>query len=397
MNMNFDLAPNRRGTNSVKWDAVAREFGMVPGEDILPLWVADMDFFCAPELLDAVRGAFAPGALGYRSLAPGFYDAIVGWMRTRHGLAVDPAWILPLPGVIAGLSSAVACFTEAGDGVIVQPPIYPPFVQVARSLGRTVLENRLIEQDDGGVLRYAIDFDQLRALAARPDAKMMVLCSPHNPIGRVWSREELTEICQICAENGVYLVSDEIHSDIMLDGARFTPTLAAAHGRSRICQLGSPSKSFNTAGTHAAYMIVPDADERAKLRAYWGMLRFPTESFMAGEVITAAYGPAGYYADELCAYLTENMNFFTAYLRQGLPGIRLAQPQATYLLWADFRGCGVPADQVHRLLCDRARVALDPGEWFDAGCQGYTRINVAMPRAMLAEASRRIVQAVKGQ
>ncbi len=401
MKMNFDLAPNRRGTDSAKWDGVAAEFGMTPGEDILPLWVADMDFYCAPEILDAVQSAVSSGTLGYRMLSPKFHDAVADWMQKRHGVTVCPDSVLPVPTVVAGITAAVSVFTEPGDGVIVQPPIYPPFVGVARDLGRTVLENRLIEHDHGGDLSYEIDFDGLRALAARPDAKMMILCSPHNPIGRIFTREELEQIRAICAENGVYLVSDEIHSDLILDGNRFLPTLAAAGACpgecSRICQISSPSKTFNTAGAHAAFMIVPSADEREQLRAYWKKLHFPSVSFVAAEVVSAAYGPASYYADELCAYLSENMRYMIDTLRAAFPGIRLTHPKATYLLWVDVRSCGIPADEVMPLLCNTARVAPDPGDWFGENYRGYIRLNVAMPRAWLKEAAERIIRCISAR
>ncbi len=396
MRMNFDVAPNRWDTDCVKWDGTASTFGMKPGRDILPMWVADMDFSCAPEILEAVASAFRPGALGYRNLSPKFTEAIVGWMEKRHGLTVRPEWILPLPGVVSGISAVLAEFTEAGDEVILQTPVYTPFYDVPRNMGRVIVENPLIEREENGVIRYEMDFDQLREVAARPQAKVMVLCSPHNPIGRLHTEEEIRRVAEICAENGVYLISDEIHSDIMLNGAKFVPALKATENRTRICQLGSPSKSFNTAGTHSAYMIVPDEGERAKIRAFWNALHIPTESFMSAEVVAAAYGPAGYYADDLCEYITGNMNFMTEYLLREIPGVRVAKPDATYLLWADFSHCGVKAEEVMRVMCDKARVAPDPGEWFGEGYKGYLRINVAMPRHMLEEAAKRMAEAMRG-
>jgi len=394
MRMNFDRAPDRRGTDCVKWDGTPAVFGMEPGDDILPLWVADMDFFCAPEILDAVSAAIRPGVLGYRNLSPKFTDAIVGWMKKRHGLTVQPEWILPLPGVVSGISAVLAEFTEAGDEVILQTPVYSPFYDVPREMGRVIVENPLIEHEEGGVLTYEMDFEHLRQVAARPRAKVMVLCSPHNPVGRLHTAEEIRRVAEICAENGVYLISDEIHSDIILNGKSFVPALKASENRTRICQLGSPSKSFNTAGSHAAYMIVPDDGEREKLRHFWGAMHIPTESFVAAEVVSAAYGPAGYYADELCEYVTENMRYLTEYLLEHVPGIRVAKPDATYLLWADFSHCGVRAEDVVRVMCDRARVAPDPGEWFGERCRGYLRINVAMPRHMIREAAERMVKAI---
>lgn len=397
MKMNFDLAPNRHGTDSVKWDTMTKEFNMAPGDDILPMWVADMDFFCAPEVLDAIRSAIAPGVLGYRALSSRFSDAVVGWMQKRHSLTVSADIVHPIPGVIPGISAAIACFTKPGDGIIIQPPVYPPFWSVTRDMERKILANNLIEREIDGILHYDMDFDNLRELAARPDARMMILCSPHNPLGRVWSREELIEVCRICAENDVYLVSDEIHADVMLGDAHFTPILSAAKDcgiTSRICQLGSTSKSFNTAGTHAAYMLVPDADEHAAMAHFFSAMHIPTESFVSAEVIATAYGPASYYPDELCAYLTGNMDYFVGRLLREIPGIRVTAPKGTYLLWADFRECGFAAEKVMRLLCDEARVAPDPGEWFAADRVGCLRINVAMPRAMLEEAADRIIRTV---
>lgn len=395
MKMNFDLSPSRLGTDSVKWDCTASEFRLTPGEDLIPMWVADMDFFCAPEILDAVKHATAPGVLGYRTLASRFDEAVIHWMQSRHGLSVSADEILPSPGVVAGISAAISVFTEPGDGVIVQPPIYPPFVGVPKGMGRVIRENKLIERYCDGVLSYDIDFEDLRRLAAEPRTKMMILCSPHNPTGRVYTPDELRKICTICAENDVYLISDEIHSDIMLKGNKFTPILSVAPCTDRVLQLCSPSKSFNTAGTHSAYMIVKNPEEREKLSGFWGSMHIPTSSFVSADVVEAAYGPAAYYVDELCSYLDGNMAFIRKYLQKNLPGIRLASPDSTYLLWADFRACGIPADQIFHRLCEAARVVPDPGEWFGEDYLGYMRINIATPRAVLEEAAQRIVCAMK--
>lgn len=395
MPFNFDLAPQRRGTNCSKWDDVAASLGIAPGDDLLPLSVADMDFFCAPEILDAVRGAIAPGALGYRHFSPRFGQAVAGWMQRRHGLTVQPEAVISLPGVVPGIAAAIAAFTQPGDGVIVQIPAYPPFMNVTRDMGRTLRENRLIEHEQDGVLTYEIDFDQLRALAAEPNTRLMVLCSPHNPTGRCYSREEIAQISAICAEHDVFLVSDEIHSDLVRRGVRFVPALAVTGENTRVCQLGSPSKSFNTAGTHAAYMIIPDPEARAAVRRVFSSMHLPTSSFVSEEVVTTAYGPAAYYPDELCAYLDGNIAFFTETMHAALPGIRMTHPDGTYLVWADFRGCGVPADRIYRLLCEKARVIPTPGDSFDPQATGYLRINLAMPRAMLKEATTRIIKAIR--
>lgn len=392
MKINFDIPAPRRGTDCEKWDGMVRNFGeAAAGDDVIPLWVADMDFLCAPEILSAVRSSLDSGALGYRTLPASFFEAISGWMKKRHDLDVPTEQILPVPGVVSGISAILGAVTQPGDGVIIQTPVYTPFYNVPRNLGRRLMENPLIESEKEGILRYEMDFEHLAALCADPSAKAMILCSPHNPLGRLWTKEELRRVADICAANGVFLISDEIHSDIILGGKAFTPILHAAAQKKGIAQLCSPSKSFNTAGMHAAYMIVPDGEDRAQIRAYRRTLHDPDVSFMANEVICAAYNEAEYYADELCAYITGNMEFLTEYLQKHLPRIRLTKPEATYLLWTDLSAYGIEGDALMDRMLRVGRIAPDPGVWFGEKCTGCLRINVAAPRAMIEEAARRIV------
>lgn len=396
MPFDFDRAPRRIGTDSIKWDA-AEAFGVAPGEDLIPMWIADMDFYAAPEVLEAINGATAPGLVGYRRMGERFYDGIVGWMKKRHDVDLSPDAILPIPGVIPGISAAIAAFTAPGDGVIIQPPVYPPFFGTPRGMGRVVLENRLIECEADGILSYRVDFDGLRALAARPEAKLMILCSPHNPLGRVWTAEELATVCRICAENGVFLVCDEIHADITFGKTPFTPILRAAAeaGLTRgFIALGSPSKSFNVAGTHTAYLIAPDAGDRAALRNFFESMHLPESSYVSADVIAAAYGKAAYYPDELAAYIRDNMAA-AAELLATVPGLRMTAPEATYLLWADLRNCGIPPEKVVHLLAEQGRVIVNEGAEFAPDRVGCVRINVGAPRAMMLEGIRRIVDTLR--
>lgn len=397
MRFDFDEPTCRLRTNSVKWDETPRVFNIPAGDDIIPMWVADTDFRCPPEVLEAVHGSFDAGMIAYKYLSPAFAEAVAGWMLRRHGLEIDPEWVLPLPSVVSGISAAMCALTEPGDEVIIQTPVYGPFMSVPSNCGRVVLDNKLIERcGDGRTLRYDIDFEGLEELAARPRAKMMVLCSPHNPVGRIFTPDELARIIDICRRNGVFLVSDEIHADVIISD-RFTPILSVA-GESRaaggslrgICQICSPSKSFNTPGSHAAYMIVPDRDERRRIDEFWDALHIPNCSFICEEVVSAAYNRAEYYVDELCEYIAGNVAYMTDFIKTALPAARVADTQATYLMWADLRGCGIPDREIVRVLCEKARVALQPGEWFHRDYKGYVRINVAAPRARLEEAARRI-------
>ncbi len=395
MPFDFDRAPQRIGTDSIKWDAAAA-YGVAPGDDLIPMWIADMDFYAAPEVLAAINGATDPGLVGYRRMGERFFTGVAGWMQTRHDVAVETDAILPIPGVIPGISAAIAAFTAPGDGVIIQPPVYPPFFGTPRGMGRVVLENRLIEREEGGILSYAVDFDGLRALAARPEARLMILCSPHNPLGRVWTADELREICRICAENGVFLVCDEIHADITFGATPFTPILRAAAevGMTRgYIALGSPSKSFNVAGTHTAYMIAPDAGDRAGLRNFFSSMHLPESSYVSADVIAAAYGKAAYYPDELAVYIRGNMAAVSEVLR-AIPGIRLSAPGATYLLWADLRNCGVAPEAVVHTIAEKGRVLVNAGEEFAPDRVGCVRINVGAPRAMVVEGARRMVAAL---
>ncbi len=391
--MNFDYFANRCGTNSLKWDKVPGDLPVCTDKEAIPVWIADMDFMCAPEIMDAVKRATECCVLGYKYISDDFSEAVVHWMDRRHGLSVKKEWIMPLPSVVSGISSAVSMLTSPGDEVIVQPPVYSPFFEVTEKCGRTVLENHLIERsDDGKTLTYEIDFENLEALAARPNAKMMILCSPHNPVGKTFTDDELTRVVNICKNNGVFLVSDEIHSDIIFGGNKFTPILSITGDSTGVCQLCSTSKSFNTAGTHTAYMIIPDAHERSRIAEFWQSLHLPDSSFVSAEVISAAYNQAEYYVDELCAYIEDNTKFMREYLIENIPGVRVASPTSTYLLWVDLRNCGVPAEDILPALF-REGVIPNPGEWFHKDYLGYVRINLAAPRAVIEEAAHRIKNA----
>lgn len=390
--MDFNQLAQRIGTHSYKWDKVPGDMPVCTDKERLPVWVADMDFVCAPEILEAVSRATECGVLGYKYNSDDFFDAVIGWMYRRHGLAVDREWIVPIPGVVSGISSVMAMLTEQGDEIIIQPPVYPAFFGVTEGCGRVVLENRLIERcDDGVTLTYDIDFDNLESLAARPTAKMMILCSPHNPIGRTFTEDELSRIVKICRDNNVFLVSDEIHSDIVFADGKFTPILSLTGNSAGVCQLSSPSKSFNTAGTSTAYMIIPDKAARERVSRFWNALHLPDSSYVSTEVISAAYNDAEYYVDELCEYIEDNTKFMMEYLISNIEGVRVTNPNSTYLMWVDMSKCKIPAEDVVSALC-RNGVITNPGESFHKDYHGYVRINLASPRSLLEKVAERIKQ-----
>ena len=392
----FDEVLDRRGTNSVKWDFVA-EHGR--DADCLPLWVADMDFRTPPCVRDALRHMVDGWVLGYSEVkreGP-YFTALRDWFATRHGWEVQPDWLVKTPGVVFALAMAVQAFTQPGDGVIIQPPVYYPFFGVIRDNGREVMENplRLVENADGG-LRYEMDFEGLERLAARPDVTMMILCSPHNPVGRVWTREELERVGQICERHGVLVASDEIHCDFAFDEHPHTPFLIACPqlaDRAIVCT--AASKSFNIAGLQTSNIFIPNAELRARFKERIHMTGHD-ECNAAGLVATqAAYAHGAPWLDACRAYMRANLDFLRDYLRRELPALRLVEPQGTYFAWIDCSGLGLSDEELEHLVSRQAKLWLDAGSIFGKGSGQFERVVLACPRATLEQALDRLATAVR--
>lgn len=396
----FDHIIDRRRTGSVKWDFIERgagheyEYkpvtGALPEEaSRLPLWVADMDFASPQPVIDALTARAQHGVFGYSKAPDSYYETIVNWMQRRHNWAVKTDWILTTPGVVPAINYIIQTFTQPDEGVIIQTPVYHPFYSSIENNERRVVRNPLLVQDG----RYEIDFDDLAAKAAAPDTTLIVLCSPHNPIGRVWTSAELQRIAAICAENDVLIVSDEIHHDLVYSWANFTSFGVAcpdAVDRTIICT--APSKTFNLPGLKTANAIIPNPELRAAISATMlrnGVFGVSVFGLLALETAYAAGEP---WLDALLPYIEDNYRFLEQFFAEQLPSVCVTKPEATYLVWLDFRDWGLDADSLNALLLHEAGVYLNNGTVFGEAGAGFMRMNIACSRSTLAEALQRIRQ-----
>ncbi|WP_068774017.1 MalY/PatB family protein [Paenibacillus sp. FJAT-26967] len=387
--MNFHIPINRINSASLKWDRTDVVYG---SSDILPLWVADMDFAAPPAVIRALQERAEHGVLGYSYITDSYLEAIAGWMKSRHNWDIRHDWIQFCPGVVPALSLMVECYTKPGEAVMIQTPVYPPFYQVVKNHGRQLVLNPLHLSAEGD---YTMDFDRLEQdLDAHP-VKMLILCSPHNPVGRVWTRSELERLAEICTSRGVIVVSDEIHADLVFEAGAHTPFAAVsteAEQCSVICT--APSKTFNMAGLNTANMIIPNPKLRSAFRK--ALQRYSLSSITpTGLAATeAAYREGGEWLDALLEYIQGNMTYVREYIQQNIPELKVNQPEATYLLWIDFRELGLSGEELARFLLDEAKLALNAGNSFGQDGEGFMRMNVGCTRQTLEEAMQRLDRAV---
>jgi len=380
----FDRVIDRRKTASLKWEGMAGRFGV---SDALPLWVADMDFRTAPAVVEALVHRARHGVFGYTIRPPEYVEAIRHWLKTRHGWDVQADWLVFSPGVVTGLAVAIEAWTQPGDGIVIQPPVYHPFRRLIAAHGRRVVENPL--RFDG--TRYRVDFDDLRTKLAA--ARVLLLAHPHNPVGRVWTPEELEAVGQLADAAGVFVIADEVHADLVYPGVLHVPF--ARQNASRMAETAtfmSPSKTFNLAGLNTSFGVIPDP---ARRRAYQSVLeRYHLDRPNPFGVVAleAAYRHGAAWLDALREYLAENLAFVRRYLAEHLPAVKVVPPEGTYLLWLDCRDLGMDVDALDAVLLQEARVALDPGHLFGSEGRGFQRMNIACPRSMLGEALARMAR-----
>ena len=389
MSFNFDKDIARCDTASVKHDGYAASFGAA---DVLPLWVADMDF-AAPEVVTKALAQRAEHPVyGYTFYPESMYDALIDWLKKRHGWIVQRDWIVMAPGVVTSLFATVTAFAEEGEGVIVQPPVYSPFFSAVTTNQRRLIENPLLFNDG----RYQIDFEQLEHCAAE-GAKLLLLCSPHNPVGRVWSKAELIQLLDIAHRYHLTILSDEIHADLVYPGEQHTTLamLANHHGNDKIITAVAPSKTFNIPGLGLSALIVPNPEQRVRLQKVFDSLHLSNTNPFSIAAFEAAYRGGEAWLDELLIYLRNNRDFVSDYLMKNIPAIRLIQPQGTYLLWLDCGGLAMSDLQLGDFFVRQAKVGLNPGESFGQGGSGFMRLNIASPRHVIAEALNRIKSALK--
>lgn len=379
--MDFNEYVERRGSGSSKWDNCEQAFQGVDAKGAIPMWVADTDYKCPPEIVDAVMQRAQMGIFGYPSRkTAGMENATVDWMKKRYGWEIEKNWIVYTPGIVTALCHTVQAFTQPGDGVIIQQPVYHPFCNSVVNNGRVVRNNGLI-LDEGG---YRMNFEQLEQLAAEEHTKMMILCSPHNPVGRVWGREDVEKVCRICVEHDVLLVSDEIHADLLMKGVKFTSTgpVAGQYG-TKVISCYAPSKTFNMAGLQASAIIIPDAEVRARFSRQLEMNGTPTLNVFACTALEAAWIGCEWYIEQAMAYIEDNMDHAIRFLQEHTPKIKMMKPEGTFLAWLDVRELGMTGEEIKRFFLEKAKIAVDPGDWFGQAGEGFARVNFACHRSTL--------------
>ncbi len=384
--MNFDEEIDRIGTHSVKWDSMEAVYGVSPSDGI-SMWVADMDFKPPQAVIDVVRGMADHGVFGYYGEDASYRAAICGWMERRHGWKVDPAAIFTTHGLVNGTSLCLQAFSEPGDGVILFTPVYHAFARVITASGREVVESPLVTVDG----RYEMDLDALQN-ALRGHEKMVILCSPHNPGGRVWDVAELRALADFCVKNDLLLVSDEIHHDLVYGGNTHTVMpLAAPDIQDRLVMMTATTKTFNIAGSHIGNVIIADPVLRERFGRTMAAMGISGNSF--GLLMAeAAYNEGEAWLEELLAYLDGNRQIFDAAINK-IPGLKSMPMQATYLAWVDFSGTGMTAEEFTARVEKGARIAANHGDTFGTGGEGFLRFNLATPRARVVEAVARIAAA----
>ncbi len=384
----FDTPVDRRAVPALKTHPMVLGDG---GETLFPAGVADMDFHAAPCIIEAMQTRLNHGVFGYEAIPDALFPAIAEWQKTRHGWALDPAHILRAPNVLNILATAAAIFTAEGDGIIVQPPVFFDFYDILAENHRRIVHNPL--RHDGET--YRMDFDDLEAKAADPRTKMLFLCNPHNPVGRVWSADELRRLGDICARNGVLVVSDEIHADITFTGHPYTPfaSLGPQYADNSVTCL-SPAKSFNIASCSAAHTVVSNDDMRAAFKRENSRLTVSKNNAFANAAMVAAYTNGAEWLDAALDYLEGNATLVRDRLAD-VPGVHAPKPEGTFLAWLDFRDLGLPPDALTKFLRENAGLAVTRGQSFGVEGEGFARLNFATQRARLEQALDRLVTALR--
>ena len=395
MKYNFDEYVERRGTYSMKWDAgeMIQRMGLTKtfDENTIPIFTADMDFPCPQPVIDALHKVVDQRIFGYTSqnALPDYNNAIIRWFRDRHQWEIDPEWISYVDGTVTGVNVAIRAFSEPGDGVLITRPIYGPFTSAIVNNGRRVVNSQLLEKDG----YYTMDFADIEAKAKDPSVKIFILCSPHNPSGRVWTKEELQTLADICQRNDVVLVSDEVQCDLIRRGNKHYPIAAVADNQN-IVMLTALNKTFNTAGLKCSNAIIANPDLRAKYKKAGG---HKSASPFTIAALVAAYTQGDEWLEQIIDYIDGNIDWAIDFLHTHMPKVKCRRPEGTYVLWMDFRDYGLTPEEIHEKIYEKANVLLEGGKMFDPDQgAGYERVCLSSPRPLLEEAFTRIAREFEG-
>ncbi|MGE7923443.1 MalY/PatB family protein [Viridibacillus arvi] len=388
----FDQVINRRDTNSLKWDMMKAIYQIEDTSDILPMWVADMDF-AAPEVVTkAIRERLEHPVLGYAFADDATTSTFVNWVEKRHNWTIEKNWVLYHSGVVPAIASIVETYTKPKDKILITPPVYPPFANVPIALKREMEECVMVEKDG----HYLLDFEAFERSAAKEAVKLFILCNPHNPGGIVWSEDDLREMLRICAKYDVLILSDEIHADLILDSQKHIPLAKiAGEEAARVITCMAPTKTFNLAGVQVAMMIVSDDSMRDKLLKNAASHGQMGPNIFAIDALRAVYTEGEEWLTELLSYVSANMDLVIEQIPAAVPGIKIAKPQGTYLLWIDYRETGLEEQEVMERLLHTGKLALDPGSKYGESGLGFVRMNVACSKVTVQDGIERFIKAFK--
>ena len=383
----FDQIIDRSNTNSIKVEAVEEVFG---SKDVIPLWVADMDFLSPPEVTKAMKHRVEHGIFGYVEPNEQYFNSIINWLKDRHNWTVDQESITFIPGVVKGFAFAIDVFTKDNDKIIIQPPVYPPFKGTTEDLNREIVNNPLILENG----QYKMDFDNLRKVA-KMGCKMLILCNPQNPSGRIWSKKELSELAEICYDNDILVVSDEIHADLELPGNKHVPfaTVSEKAAQNNIT-LMAPSKTFNIAGIVSSFAVVENKEIREKYFNYLAARELNKGTIFAYIAAQYAYETGGEWLDEAMEYIQKNIDFVDNFLQKHIPQIKVVRPEASFLIWLDCRDLNLSQSELENFFIHKANLGLNSGTMFGKEGEGFMRLNVGCPLITLEKALDNLKKAV---
>lgn len=388
MKYNFDQIIDRSKTSTIKQGRLKAMFGR---EDLIPLWVADMDFLSPPEVTEALKKRTDHGLFGYTTAYDDYFNSIINWLEKRHGYNVKQEEINFIPGVVKGFAFAIDTFTNENDNIIIQPPVYHPFKSTTEAMNRNIINNPLVLKEG----RYSMDFDGLKKIIAEHECKMLIFCSPHNPVGRVWEKEELEELAEICYDNNILVISDEIHSDFVFNGYKHIPFATVSEkARNNSITLMAPSKTFNIAGIVSSFAVVHSKELRDKYLNYLVPRELHQGTLYAYTATEAAYNQCEDWLNQSIEYVKDNMEFVTSFLKKYIPEIEPIKMESTFLMWLDCRELGLSHKDLVNLFVNKAKLALNSGAMFGKEGEGFMRLNVGCPRSVLEKALNNLKNAI---
>ena len=388
MDFNFDKIIDRTNNFSAKWSEMNKNFGT---NNLLPMWVADMDFLTAPCVMEALKDRLEQGIFGYTTRPSSYNESIVNWLDNRFSWKINQEWLMFSPAVITSISLLIQNLTQKNDKIMIQEPVYSPFHNIVESNERSLVISPLVKLDDGS---YVMDYEDIESKIK--DVKIFILCNPHNPVGRVWTREELTRLGEICLKHNVLVISDEIHSDIILKNHKHTPFASISKEfRENTITCMAPTKTFNLAGLQSSFLVISNPYYYEVMDKAFSILDIKRNNAFSLVATEAAYNCGEDWLYELIKYIEDNVDFAIDYIKNHIPQLKVKKPEGTYLLWVDFSNLNVDKKDLKNALINKGRIALSDGSSFGIGGDGYYRINLACPRSMVLEGLKRIEFAIK--